>query len=290
MRALTGSTSGFSLPVVEHRQSRLRKFVGVLSRRRLVILRTLVVLMGIASLTCILMTRRYTAVSEIQVQKPPSASLGTDATVNDADPNAGSLNLQTQATLLQSPALAMKVIEDLRLESSPAFKPHVTLAGWMTALFSPPPPKDAPGASLAASPTRRDRMLKEFRDGLDVKIVPGTRVIEVAFSSSDPNLEAAVVNHLVESLEEYSMQAGSTQTTQASKWLESQLADLKAQTDALQERLVRLQKDTGVVQVAGNEDANAHGEVYSSTLDQLQKATAAISQAHTNVILKGTIY
>src|SRR5271170_8457951 len=184
----------------------------------------------------------------------------------------------------------MKVIEDLQLESSPAFKPHVTLAGWMTALFSPPPPKDAPGASLAASPSRRDQMLKAFSDGLSVQIVPGTRVLEVAFSSSDPNLAAEIVNNLVESVEEYSLQAGSAQTTQASKWLESQLADLKAQTDALQERLVRLQKDTGVVQVAGNEDANAHGEVYSSTLDQLQKATAAISQAHTNVILKGTIY
>src|SRR5271168_230927 len=294
MRALTGSTSGFSLPVVEHRQSRLRKFVGVLSRRRLVILRTAVALMGIASLACILMTRRYTAVSEIQVQKPPAGNLGGDGTsaasTGDTDPNAGNLNLQTQATLLQSPALAMKVIEDLQLEASPAFKPHMTVASWVTALFSPPPPKDAPGASLAASPSRRDRMLKEFSDGLDVKIVPGTRVIEVAFSSSDPNLAAAVVNHLVESLEEYSMQAGSTQTTQASKWLESQLGDLKAQTDTLQAKLVRLQKGTGVVQVAGSDNTDAHGQVYSSTLDQLQKATAAVSQAHTNVILKGTIY
>jgi len=258
-----------------------------------VILRTAVALIGIASLACILMTRRYTAVSEIQVQKPPAANLGIDAAGNsasDADPSMGNLNLQTQATLLQSPALAMKVIEDLHLEAAPAFKPHMTVTSWITALFSPPPPKDAPGASLAASPTRRDRMLREFSDGLDVKIVPGTRVIEVAFSSSDPNLAAAIVNHLVESLEEYSMQAGSTQTTQASKWLESQLADLKAQTDALQEKLVRLQKDTGVVQVAGADNTDTGGQVYSSTLDQLQKATAAVSQAHTNVILKGTIY
>src|SRR5277367_575365 len=142
MKALTGSTSGFSLPVVERRESRLRKFVAVLSRRRLVILRTTVVLVGIASLACILMTRRYTATAEIQVQKPPAANLGIESAAvapgNDADPNSGNLNLQTQATILQSPALAMKVIEDLHLEASPAFKPHVTLASWVTSLFSPP--------------------------------------------------------------------------------------------------------------------------------------------------------
>ncbi len=292
MKALTGSTSGFSLPVVEHRQSLLRRFFGVLARRRLVILRTVAVVMGLTSLVCVLMDRSYTATAEIQVQKPPAASLDTAGGTagGDADPNAGSLTLQTQATLLQSPALAMKVMQDLNLEASPAFKPHITVAGWVTALFSPPPPKDAPNASLAASPTRRDRMLKEFKDGLGVMIVPGTRVIEVSFSSSDPNLAAKIVNHLVESLQDSSRQADSAQTSQASKWLESQLVDLKAQTDALQQRLIRLQKDTGVVQVAGNDDADAHGQVYSSTLDQLQKTTAEVSQSHNNVILKGTIY
>ena len=69
MKALTGSTTGFSLPVVEHRQSLLRRFFGVLSRRRLVILRTAAVVMGLTSLVCILMDRRYTATAEIQLQK-----------------------------------------------------------------------------------------------------------------------------------------------------------------------------------------------------------------------------
>ncbi len=291
MKALTGSTSGFPLPVVERRQSRLRKLVDILGRRRLVILRSTVVLLAIASLACILMTRRYTATAEIQVQKPSTAGLETPGgPAADTDPNSGNLNLQTQATVLQSPALAMKVIEDLQLEDAKAFQPHFSVAQWMTSLFSPPPPKEIPGVSLAASPLRRDRLLREFQEGLEVRIVPGTRVIEIAFSSSDPNLAARIVNHLVESLEEYSMQAGSTQTTQASKWLESQLAEMKGQTDALQGKLVKLQKDTGVVQVASESDADGRPQVYSTTLDQLQKATAAVSQAHTNVILKGTIY
>jgi succinoglycan biosynthesis transport protein ExoP len=307
MKALTGSTSGFPVPVIEHRQSWLRGLVSILSRRRLVILRTTTALVAAGCLACVLVTHRYTATAEIQVQRPQTASIGTDAgAASDTSPDAGSQNLQTQATVLQSPALAMKVIEDLHLEnargfqgsagvsaglaSSPGLRPLATMADRIAAIFSATAQKDKPGANLAESPARRDRLLKQFREDLDVAIVPGTRVIEVSFSSSDPSLSAQIVNHLVESLQDYSLQSGSTQTTQASKLLESQLADLKQQTDALQDKLVQLQKDTGVVQIAGDNVANGHAQVYSGTLDQLQKATDAVAQAHSNVVLKGTIY
>ncbi|AXC10908.1 Tyrosine-protein kinase Wzc [Acidisarcina polymorpha] len=244
---------------------------------------------------CILMTRRYTAVAEIQVQKPNSDSLTLDSNAaspagGDTDPNSASMNLETQATVLESPALAMKVIEDLHLEDTSAFKPHFTFTGWVNSLFSPPPPADPAGVALSAAPLRRDRLLKQFQENLEVKIIPGTRVIEVAFSSSDPNLAARVVNQLVASLVNYSFQSRRTVDTEASKFLESQLAEMKADSDALEQKAVKLQKQTGVVQVAGSGDGDGQGQAYSSTLDQLQKATAAVSQAHTNVILKGAIY
>ncbi len=293
MKALTGSTSGLPLPVFERRPSRIRSFFAILSRRRLVILRTTVVMVAIAALVCVLITRRYTTSAEIQIQPPQASNLAGDAatsSANTADPNAGATNLQTQATVLTSPAMAMRVINDLHLEDAAAFKPHFTLSGWLTSLGSPPPPPDAPGATLETSPRRRDRMLKQFDDGLDVKIVPGTRVIQIAYSSSDPNLAAQIVNHLVDSLQQYSAQAGNSEVTQASKWLESQLDDLKQQTDALQVKLVRLQKDTGVVEVASNSDDTSHGQAYSSAVDQLQKSTDAVAQAQNNRILKGAIY
>lgn len=253
-------------------------------------LRTTVVIVAIAALTCVLITRRYTATAEIQIQQPQASSGGDPAAgqANGADASS-STNLQTQTTVLTSPALAMRVIEDLHLEEAAAFRPHFTFSGWLSRLVSPPPPPDAPGATLETSPRRRDRMLKQFDDGLDVHIVPGTRVVEIAFSCSDPNLAAQIVNRLVDSLQQYSAQAGSAEVSQASKWLESQLADLKQQTDSLQEKLIQMQKDTGVVEVASADGATS-GQGYSSTVDQLQKATDAVAQAQNNRILKGAIY
>ena len=297
MKALTGSTFGYPAPIVEHRQNRLKGFVGILSRRRLIILRATVLTVATAALLCVVMTRRYTAVAEIQIQKPNTENIALDssnptAANSDSDPNSASMNLETQATVLQSPALAMKVIEDLHLEDSKAFKPSFNLVAWVNSLFNPAPPADPPGTPLSASPVRRDRLLKQFQDDLDVKIVPGTRVIEVAFSSSDANLAARIVNQLVDSLVSYSFQSRTSANTEASKFLESQLSDMKAESDALEAKAVKLQKETGVVQVgaSGDPDSAGQGQAYSSTLDQLQKATAAVAQAHTNVILKGAIY
>jgi len=283
------------VPVVEHRPSRARKFFGVLARRKLWVLRTTMLFVAVAALACVLMTRRYTAVAEIQVQKPAAESMSAEAggsggSSADSEANSGSLNLQTEAAVLKSPALAMKVIQDLNLEQAGAFKRRFSVGQALTRLFSPPPAKEKPGTPLAASAARRDRLLGQFREELEVKSVPGTRVIEVAYSSSDPNLAAQIANHLIESLVEYSTQASSAQTTQESKWTEAQLSDLKAQTDALEEKLVTLQKTTGVVEVAGDNGAGGHGQAYSSSVDQLQKATTALSEAQTNRILKSAVY
>ena len=256
MKALTGSTSGVPLPVVERRPNRLRSCVQVLVRRRLVVLRTTVVVVAIAALVCVLITRRYTATAEIQIQQPQASALAGDTAARAGvcrRPNASSTNLQTQTTVLTSPAMAMKVIEDLHLEDAAAFKPHFTLSGWLTSLVSPPPPPDPPGATLETSPRRRDRMLKQFSDGLDVHIVPGTRVIEIAYSCSDPNLAAQIVNHLVDSLQQYSAQAGNAEVSQASKWLEVPARRSQATNRcAAGKSSSQLQKDTGAVEVAGN--------------------------------------
>ena len=293
MKALTGSTSGFSAPVVEQRRG-LPALVGVLRRRRLVILRTVVGCLALAALACVLTTRRYTAVSEIQVQKPAAETLGMAAPgssgSSDTDAQNAGLTLQTQITVLQSPAMAMKVLEDLKLENSGEFKRHFNFLTWISQLFQPPPPAEVQGATLAESPGKRDRMLKTFQDDLDVKIVPGTRVISIAFTSSDPNLAAQIVNYLVNSLQVYANQTQTTETTQASKWMETQLAQLKAESDTAQDKLVKLQRETGVVQVAGGTSDEGQPQGYSSSVDQYQKATAQLSQAQTNRIQKGAIY
>ena len=70
----------------------------------------------------------------------------------------------------------------------------------------------------------------------------------------------------------------------------AQLADLKQQTDALQAKLVQLQRIPEWWRLRGGGDGVGQGQAYSSAVDQLQKATDAVAQAQNKRILKGAIY
>ena len=111
------------------------------------------------------MTPKYKATGEIQVAKQSSDELGLDGMKGDggvADALEDNIELQTQANILQSDTLALKVIENLDLEHTKDFQPIFNPIAWALNLISPDGPKDPPNASLEDSPKRRRRVLKVF--------------------------------------------------------------------------------------------------------------------------------
>ena len=239
------------------------------------------------------MTRRYTASSVIQLEKSSSDSLGLDSLMGAASGGASdalsvNIDLQTQANILQSEALALKVVKDLNLEQNDDFKPHFNLIGWVMGLVSPRGPADPPHASLQDSPARRARVAKAFSSNLKVKVTAGTRLLEVDFTNRDPKVAAAVVNHLVQALIDYTFQTKFTATNQVSQWLEGQLGDLRKQSELLQSRVVALQQGSGIFGVGGT-DPQGKPVIYSPILDRLQQSTAQLSQAQMNRVLKASV-
>src|SRR6201996_3776290 len=126
-------------------------------RRRSSIVATTLVVFLLSVCACIFMTRRYTASSVIQLQKSSSDSLGLDSLMGAASGGASdalsvNIDLETQADILQSEALALKVVKDLNLEQNEDFKPHFSPFGWLMGLMSPKGPGDPAHASLEDSP------------------------------------------------------------------------------------------------------------------------------------------
>ena len=68
----------------------------------------------------------------------------------------------------------------------------------------------------------------------------------------------------------------------------SQLGDLRQQSEQLQRQVADLESKSGVYNL-GTVDAQGHDQSYSGVLDKLQQATAALSQAEQNRILRGAI-
>src|SRR5271163_3003990 len=133
----------------------------IFRRRRRVVVSCVAVCVSIAVLACILCTRRYQAIGEIQVQKDSADALGLDNMMGGAEGASDALDanitLQTQANLLQSDTLALDVIEDLGLERTADFGPQRGALGWALRVLSPGDPSDAREASLERSPRRRTR-------------------------------------------------------------------------------------------------------------------------------------
>jgi succinoglycan biosynthesis transport protein ExoP len=285
--------SGDHLSTLAEKDPTLRDLLRIFHRRKRAIFVTASVVFLLSVCACVFMTRRYTASSVIQLEKSSSDSLGLDSLMGAASGGASdalsvNIDLQTQASILESEALALKVVKDLNLEQNEDFKPHFSPIGWAMGLVSPRGPADPVHASLEDSPARRARVAKAFAKNLKVKVTAGTRLLEVDFTNRDPKVAAAVVNHLVQALIDYTFQTKFTATNQVSQWLEGQLGDLRKQSEELQSRVVALQQGSGIFGVGGT-DPQGKPVIYSPILDRLQQSTAQLSQAQMNRVLKASV-
>src|SRR5260370_23746033 len=89
--------------------------------------------------------------------------------------------LKTQVHVLESDNLAWQTIQQLGLTENPKFVSHLGIA-----------------AGEASDPQMgHDLLIREFRQHLNVGLAPNSRIIEVSFENTDPEMAAKVVNALV---------------------------------------------------------------------------------------------
>lgn len=266
----------------------------VLRRRRILIAITTAICFLIGGIVCVTSTPMFEGKAVLEIQKTNTDMLGLQSMMVGASDGPGdalnaNLDLQTESEILQSDALALKVIQDLKLDQTWDFQPRWNPIGSVMSLLAPSGPPDAAGASLEDSPQRRTHALRVFAAHLKVAPVPGTRLITIKYYHSDRKVAPAVVNELLRALEDYGFQTRYAATNESSAWLNGQLADLKKQAQDLQAKVDNLQKDSGVYSM-GAEDPQGHDQVYSATVDRLQQATTAVMAATSNRIMKGAVY
>jgi succinoglycan biosynthesis transport protein ExoP len=270
----------------------IRGLLLMLKRRRAIILWTTAACFLLAVVACIFMKPRYKGLGEIQVQKSATDGLGLENLTGDKPQSSDSLQdnieVQTQANILQSYSLALKVIDDLHLDKTEDFLPIFNPISWVLDQFTSGK-QDPPNAALDDAPHRRDHAVKVFQRHLKIEPVSGTRLIDIKYTSTDPKIAAAVVNDLSKSLVDYTLNSRVSATSDVSGWLSGQLADIKKDAEKQQATLEKLQKDSGVYSL-GIPDATGKEIAYSATVDRLQQATQELSSATSNRILKGALY
>jgi succinoglycan biosynthesis transport protein ExoP len=257
----------------------LRDAVTVLRRRRNIVLYCCLFFLLLASIKCIFGTRRYQAEAAIQIQKEESDSLGIESALGSAEAGASdaldyNITLQTQARVLTSDSLALAVIRGVNLEQNDDFTGRhawfrfpALLPSWdKTAVL------ETAATPLENAPERRRRALKTFAKRLKVQIEPGTRIINISFLSTEPKTAADVVNQLVSEFTEYNYKTRFAATAQVSDWLNGQLQGIASQARDSQEKLVQLQRGTGLF---GDDEQH---NVVLARLDELNSALVSAEE------------
>jgi capsular exopolysaccharide synthesis family protein len=200
------------------------------------------------------MPKVYEANGTIEINKPdPSLNFQNSTTfsLDYFDPT----ELETDMKILQSDLLALQVIRNLNLDR------RSELGGQAT----PAPSLDLTPDPLQSDPARASSAIGSFKGSLRVNLSPNTRIIEVHYRSTDPQVAATVVNTLMQTFVENNFKARFDSTMQASDWLQKQLVDLQMKVETSQEKLVRYQREHEILGI--DEKQN----ITMAKLDELNK-------------------
>ncbi len=237
----TPQAHSFDYPYRIGEQHPLLSYWRILKKRKWTIVATFVIILVLAIIATLRMPRLYEAVSRIAIYPENSNVLGLKDMENggmseDWDYN---VSLETQLSILRSDALALKVIEALHLDSNPRFMGFAPVADDAS--------RGIGSANLGPNSQQIASMLSIFRSGLTVQVMPRTRVIEITYIHPDSQLAAEVTNALVKTFVEENFRTKYESTSQTADWLSRELSDLQLKVQASEEKLVRYEKQKGIV-------------------------------------------
>jgi len=236
----------------------------ILLRHKWLIVSAVLVALGLGTVIAFSTTPIYEAVGRIVINREGGETAGlknADATESDSYDDY-MVSMDTQTHVLESDAIAKLVIAKLGLDSNPAFAGKAATAANAPAAASP---EDAHEAALR----RAGPFVGQFHRSLQINSIPRTRLLEIRFSSPDPTLAAKVVNTVIDTYIEQNYKTHLEATTRTSDWLTQQLSELQMKVEQSQEKLVRYQKEHGILGIDEKEN------IVTSKLDELNKELTA---------------
>jgi len=255
--------------VLPAQESTLREYMRVLIKRKWMVILVIAGIFMAVAVASLRQTPIYEAVGQIVVNKADSNLI----TFKDSTPVVDyydQADLDTEVRILQSDLMALQVIRQLNLDKRPEFGGH----------------SDQRQANLVADPLQSDSkhisaLLGSFRGNLHVTLIPSTRIMEIHYTSTDPQLAASVVNTLADTYIKQNFQTKFESTMQASDWLSKQLVDLQMKVETSQEKLVRYQKEH---EILGTDEKT---NIITEKLDELNKE---MTQAESDRMQKEALY
>ena len=257
-------------PYLFQPQHPMLRYWEVLRKRKWVVLATFSIVFAVSAISTLSETRLYQATSKVAIFPEVPNVLGFKNMEEGSPDLEEDTTLQTQAAILRSDALALKAIEAMRIYRDPRFT-----------TVKPEPEPAMPGLTLQPDPAKAAGLLGAFKGGLGVETIPNTRLIQVSYKHPNPQFATEATNTLVKTFIEENFRTKYDSASQTSDWLSKELDDLQLRVQTSEEKLVRYQKDHGIVGV---------DEKQNTVTERLVELNKELTQAETDRIEKEAYY
>lgn len=250
----------------------LRDYLQVILRRKWIVLTFFIAVVTTVTVGTFLMNPQYKSTATIKIDKENPNILAFKDVYAVERPEED--YYQTQYKVLKSRNLAKRVIRQMKLESNPEFARKTEV--------------NSKEASAAGSFLKRNDFLKE--DGIDSSLVDAfidrievspqqkSRLVNVSFTSFDPELAAKVTDSIARSFIELNIESKFEATQQAREWLERQLEAMKAKVEQSEEKLNEYAAKNEIIFLDPDSKGSSNENIITKQLSEIStELTAATS-------------
>lgn len=251
----------------------IRQYLRIAMRWRYVIIGITAVCIILGLIGTLLMTPQYTATAEIEIQRESNQVTnfeGVERETSIADQEF----YQTQYGLLESRTLSERVATQLRLVDNVEFFEMFGVD------------EDEPGFeqtngryTAVGRPTRLRVAGEILREHVSVSPTRLSRLVDINFTSPDPQFSARVVNAWAENFIQTNLERKVQATAYGRNLLERELAQTKDRLDESQRQLVGYATDQRLINLPAQGTADGGTAERSIVADDLAALNAALSQA-----------
>ncbi len=239
----------------------LAEFLRIFQRRAGLLFGVVCFLMVVATIGVSQLSPRYTASTKVLLDPKKQQVVDIESVVSAL--TYDNQMVESEIAVIQSRSLIGEVIDQLELYRRAEFNPalrarqaaekeplidwnKILPRAWLDKIL---PKKQVIAVDPAVEARReRTRVLNSVASRISVKPVGRSRVVDVTFSSGDPELAAAVVNALASLYIVEQLRTKFEGTRQATEWLNDRLGDLRKQVEASEITVETFRAESGLIE------------------------------------------
>lgn len=222
----------------------LRDYLRILHKHRWMILAVVALMAAIVSISSFRTQPVYQASTRLEIngETPDMTNLQGLFWTMPTDEEF----LQTQVRILESNEIAMQTVRALRLQERPEYAV-----------------RPANKNNTPFTPTEEVRIIGAFKGGLKVQLLRTSRLVDVSYESTDPELAANIANTVATNYIENNFRKKYESTMQAQEWMAGQLRELKLKMEQSHAALVTYERNNQIFSLSEGQNVTIQklGEV-----------------------------